>query len=236
MKPAFELPVVVVAALISSMLIACTAPGPPEDLAQRRPFWFSYLNGDDMRRRCRPGGPDQYRLVYNAIYTEQVRAYDLAPIVGGDSWMVETRVFEPVNFASLEVQLSRPLAALDAKTSRVRAGADLVEELAEELRRNDFESPAPRGRFLRSDSFYWIAAACRDGRFKFNTWPADSESFADRSFLTVLAPYDDTGVPVNAVRRQTLFPIIVSDEEREIVESGEGPLFQVQVGKNGLKL
>src|SRR5690606_21540976 len=39
--------------------------------------WFSYVAGDDIRARCGVDGRDRVRLVYNAIYSEQVRTYEL---------------------------------------------------------------------------------------------------------------------------------------------------------------
>jgi len=39
--------------------------------------WFGYLVDDDIRDACR-AGLDRDRFVYTAVYTEQVRAYDLS--------------------------------------------------------------------------------------------------------------------------------------------------------------
>src|SRR5947207_5833773 len=39
--------------------------------------WFSYVGGDDIRSACVPGGRDRVRLVYNALWEEQVRVYDV---------------------------------------------------------------------------------------------------------------------------------------------------------------
>ena len=39
--------------------------------------WFSYVAGDDIRSACEPAGRNRVRLVYNAIWEEQVRAYDI---------------------------------------------------------------------------------------------------------------------------------------------------------------
>jgi len=39
--------------------------------------WFSYVGGDDIRSACEPGGRNRVRLIYNALWEEQVRAYDV---------------------------------------------------------------------------------------------------------------------------------------------------------------
>jgi hypothetical protein len=39
--------------------------------------WFSYVASDDIRAACRPGARNRLRLVYNALWEEQVRTYEL---------------------------------------------------------------------------------------------------------------------------------------------------------------
>src|SRR6185369_3989227 len=39
--------------------------------------WFSYAGGDDIRSACESGGRNRVRLVYNAVWEEQVRAYEV---------------------------------------------------------------------------------------------------------------------------------------------------------------
>src|SRR4051812_9607683 len=39
--------------------------------------WFSYVGGDDIRAACRTGERSRVRLVYNALWEEQVRTYEL---------------------------------------------------------------------------------------------------------------------------------------------------------------
>ena len=41
------------------------------------------MNGDDIRRSCRPGAPSHLRLVYNAVNVEQVRTYDVHKLADG---------------------------------------------------------------------------------------------------------------------------------------------------------
>src|SRR5713226_5686745 len=39
--------------------------------------WFTFVGADDIREACRPGGRNRIRLVYNALWEEQVRIYEL---------------------------------------------------------------------------------------------------------------------------------------------------------------
>ena len=39
--------------------------------------WFDYVGGGDIRQACGKDGRNRLRLVYNAIYDEQVRTYEI---------------------------------------------------------------------------------------------------------------------------------------------------------------
>ena len=39
--------------------------------------WFACVGGDDIRANCGKDGRNRMRLIYNAIYSEQVRTYEL---------------------------------------------------------------------------------------------------------------------------------------------------------------
>ena len=39
--------------------------------------WFAFVGGDDIRANCGKDGRNRMRLIYNAIYSEQVRTYEL---------------------------------------------------------------------------------------------------------------------------------------------------------------
>src|SRR6185295_10649270 len=39
--------------------------------------WFAYVAADDIRAACQPGGRNRLRLVYNALWEEQVRTYEV---------------------------------------------------------------------------------------------------------------------------------------------------------------
>src|SRR5258708_39640919 len=58
-------------------LAGCTYSGGIDNPLVRKFEWFSYVAGDDIRSKCGPGSPPQYRLGLNPHWDEQVRASDL---------------------------------------------------------------------------------------------------------------------------------------------------------------
>src|SRR3954471_5052202 len=70
------------AALGLTLGIIGTASAQRPDRAVEQPVvrslnWFSYVAAGDIRAACRPGGRNRMRLVYNALWEEQVRTYEL---------------------------------------------------------------------------------------------------------------------------------------------------------------
>src|SRR5437762_456402 len=64
-------------ALAASPAFAQRADRKVEQPIVRSFNWFSYVGGDDIRAACGKDGRDRLRLVYNAIYDEQVRTYEI---------------------------------------------------------------------------------------------------------------------------------------------------------------
>src|SRR5260370_39356006 len=70
------------AAFSLAFAVAPTASAQRPDRNVEQPIvrtfnWFSYVGGDDIRSACVPGGRNRVRLVYNALWEEQVRVYDV---------------------------------------------------------------------------------------------------------------------------------------------------------------
>src|SRR5262245_39277258 len=79
--------------LLPATLLGCQYTGGVENPVARKFTWFSYVGGDDIRRSCTPSSQPQYRLVYNAHWQEQVRAYDLRRSATGEGAMLWSHVF-----------------------------------------------------------------------------------------------------------------------------------------------
>jgi hypothetical protein len=49
---------------------------------------------------------------------------------------------------------------------------------------------------LYSAGFWWLAAGCQDGQFRFAAWTYPDPGFARLGFAEILFAHDATGVPV----------------------------------------
>ena len=160
---------------------ACSYHGASQDNPlQRRFTWYSYLNGDDLRRACVAGGPSSYRLVYNGVYVQQVRTYDITPSAQADRADMRVRVSGPValNEVSIRLQASTFLEDVTApwrgKVDSVPLTKDDLVALDKALAESGVFRPAPKGMLLRGEDFFWIVGACIDGSFHFNAFKWDS--------------------------------------------------------------
>jgi hypothetical protein len=213
----------------AALLAACAARGPVDGPVARNLSWFSYLAGDDIRAACAPDAPERYRFVYNAVWGEQVRTYDVTQRSGGAALIV--RVFGSANLFSFDPldpqgpwrgQRSEGLldAAAFARVARLLPGEEAVRP----------------GAWLRSDDYYWVASACKNGRFLFQAWDSDTPDFDGLPFLKVLLPLDRTGVAPRRWKPLALPPFDASAVLERRTPDGTLPLFRLQVGRDGLNV
>lgn len=215
------------AVLLAAALSGCAYSGGIGEPVGRKFQWFSYLAGDDIKARCTPGAPAQYRLVYNANYHEQVRAYDLrrSVLVGGGA-MLWTQVFggdTPINNFSF----SDPQAPWRGQGRETRLSEDQSLQLIRAIETSGFGQASPAGLRLDSWDFYWVVTACADGRFHMNAWRHPSERFAALSFDKLLFAADTTNVRVNPPRRME--PAL----EKAKADRDSSYYFQLMVGQDG---
>lgn len=173
---------------------------------QRRFTWFSYLNGDDIRAACEVDRAPRYRFVYNGVYVQQVRSYDIRPDEGGSGSTLTVRLIGPADLSSVEIrpQLSTLLEDLMAPwAGRVEtvalSPADLA-RLDRALAESGFLDPAPRGLYLRGEDFFWIGVACIGGNVHFNAYRWPMPAFQHATFPALLLSWDPTGQPLNEPR------------------------------------
>lgn len=224
-------------AAILGGLSACAAVGPTDDPFTRSLTWERYVGGDDLARSCAAGQQDRYRLVYNAIEGEQQRLYDLSAMPDGGA-MLEARVIGPaaLNDPRNPISIRDPLAPWRGKSTLYRMAADEFAKVKSALSAAGFEAPAPDGLFLRGDSFYWTASACRAGQFHFHAWSAPSPEF-DRMvvpLLEALMPYDKTGYEARLPHEVPLPPYSTYFNTTDPDVFQKAP-HRLQVGKNGLR-
>ena len=67
-----------IAVLMGALLIVtCGYGGASDDAIARNLSWFNYVAAENLREPCGPGAANRIRLVYNGIYDEQIRSYDV---------------------------------------------------------------------------------------------------------------------------------------------------------------
>lgn len=219
------------ACVAMAFLASCAYEGDYEHPVARKLSWFSYLSGDDLRAACKAGAPDRIRLVYNAIYTEQVRSYDIGPSAEPGRYDMTARVTGTADLSSFTTELGAPdpfKPWRPAKSVTSLRAEDLV-NLKLALEADGFFEPTRVGLELPSHNFYWIGAACIDGHYHFNgfLWPEDQiEKFL---FPKMLFAWDFTGVPVAKPRKATLFDIYGT----EYPDRNQN-IFSVKLAQNGL--
>lgn len=192
--------------LVAAMLLSgCMAGGHEvQDQPGARKFtWFSYIKGEDLKKTCVAGAPDRYRFVYNAVYVEQVRTYDVEPSPLPGHTRVTARVTEKANlasmsFSSLNPDIFDPWRAKKAVIDLPPGGAD---RLKQAMLSDGFLTRAAPNRPITSIEFYWAVSACLDGKFHLNAWVWPNEDFDRASFPKMLFSWDMTDVAVNRPRK-----------------------------------
>jgi hypothetical protein len=227
---------VLVVTLLTAAAAGCAYSGRDDALSQRF-TWFSYLNGDDIRAACVPGGADRFRFVYNGVYIQQARTYDIVPQTSGAGYLVRARVLGPSDLSNVSIDpaiiLEDPLELLapfaGRKSSLTLSGRD-IDVLVGSLTESGFFQPPPSGLYLRSEDFFWVGVACVGGRVVFNAWRWPSRRFDALTFPQLLLTWDQNGVPVNPPRNLAPFDIYGQTNP-----DGKFPQFTLTVGDNGFR-
>jgi len=217
---------------MASALVGCVADGVAGDPISRRFTWFSMLGGEDIRNACGAGAPARYRLVYNGIYTEQVRVYELWARPDGSAVLDTTVLAGGVTLGASTLSDLGALAG--GRRDRVELSPEQSRNLQVAIEASGVLAPPPVGLRLRSDSFYWTAAACVGGRFHFTAFDHPSPRFAALPFPALLFELERSGVAVNPPRPLDLGPFELTGAHETGPGRKTGPRFLVEVGRNGL--
>jgi len=196
---------VVLVSLAGSLLLtaACAYHGDAGNPIARSLSWYSYLNGDDIRQRCAPGSPERYRFVYNGIYTEQVRSYDLTTIGQGGHPALRVHVLGERGQIG-DMPFDHPSAVLapwEGVDATVQLRAVDIENLRNAMLSAGVFQPLTERLELSSDTFYWVVTACTDGAIHFNAYQWPSPRFEQAAFPDLLFAWDPSGIPVNPPRQ-----------------------------------
>jgi hypothetical protein len=217
-----------VALLGVATLAACGDPAKVDNPVLGRFAWLPYLAGEDIKSACADGAPARYRFVYNAVFDEQVRTYDLVRTESGAT--LEARVSGgDVRFLEFNFGASwRP------ETIKRRSDATLDREaylaLIRQVEADGFGAAPEEGMRLQSYDFYWAVSACAGGKFHFNVWRNETPGFAALRFPALLFAQDTTDIPPAKPYAQTY----AAHFDRQRDKSGRDQNFEIIVRNGGL--
>jgi len=165
--------------------------------------WFNYVAGDDIRAACGKDGRNRLRLVYNAIYDEQVRTYEIFLQPDGTAGMTVGVLADQGNLTNLLVgepgDVTNPWRM--RRGQRILNAAE-TRELLGLLQASAAFGPPPAGLRLPDVDFWWTVASCRNGVWGFQAYHYPTDGFANVKFAAKLFSWDNVPVPVNPPRKE----------------------------------
>ena len=197
--------------------------------------WFGYVGGDDIRAACQPGGRNRVRLVYNALWEEQVRTYEVFLQPDGTAGLQTDVLADQGNVSNILAE-----SAADVLSPwRMKRGQRLLDaaetrRLIDLLQASAAFGPPRDGLRLPDNDFWWTVASCRNGVWGFQAYHYPTDGFANVKFAEQLFAWDNVKVPVNRPRK------LEPAEFRRGLDSqsarrGRGDRWILVVGKDGLR-
>lgn len=217
-------------ALIVIILSACSYKGGVEHPVIRKFAWFSYIEADDIRAKCSKSLHSQFRFVYNGVYNEQVRTYDIYK-VEKDRYEIKINVTEEVDVSSISFDPEDPILfqSWRPKKSVTNVAVKEIYILERTLRNMDFFDSPPPVVNIRSIDFYWVVSACVDQKFSQNAYIWPKENFKNAVFPKLLSIWDFTDIPINPPRETSNFSIYGTTETKDFKND-----FNLKFGRDGL--
>ncbi len=193
--------VVAASALAVAMLLGACTYGDIGDIDNplvRRVQWFSYAKGEDIQAACVDGAPERYRLIYNADFRNQVRAYEVTADSSGDALYVARSV--PNGAALSDFNVLDTHGWWRWYKSETVIDAETLDDLRTRLAGDGYFDR--RGGLVRLSSFdyYWLVTGCVDGKFESGAWLNGQSRIAQLRFAELLFSLDETGLAVAAPR------------------------------------
>lgn len=219
----------VAGAAVVMTLSACAASDRTADNPILRKFqWFSYLEGGDFKPACAPGAPGRYRMVYNGVYTEQVRVYDL----NAETGVLDAQLILPMDLRDFAVEgISDLLNPWRGKKASRKLTLPEVQSIVAALGADGaFGAPAV-GTELPSMGFFWTLASCHEGVYHFTgmAWP--SPAWDSTRFDVALFAVDPIPDAINPPRKTYLW----HDKRRGYYpDPAKQNEFIIKVGEDGL--
>lgn len=197
--------------------------------------WFSYVGGDDIRADCRSGGRNRVRLVYNALWEEQVRTYEIFLQPDGTAGLNIGVLADQGNVSNILAE--SPTDVLNPwRMKRGQRLLDVAEtrRLMDLLQASAAFGPPRDGLRLPDNDFWWTVASCRNGAWGFQAYHYPTDGFANVKFAEQLFAWDNVNVPVNRPRK--LEPAeFRRGFDSHSAQRGRGDRWMLVVGKDGLR-
>jgi len=196
--------------------------------------WFSYVGGDDIRAKCGTDGRNRLRLIYNAIYSEQVRTYEIFLQPDGTAGMSIGVLADQGVVSNLLIGNGGDVL----KPWSMRRGERLLNaaetsELMALLQASAAFGPPRDGLRLPDVDFWWTVASCRDGAWGFQAYHYPTDRFANVKFAQKLFSLDTVPIPVNPPRE--LVPAELRRDWNAPVNHMKANQWTLTVGKDGLR-
>jgi hypothetical protein len=197
--------------------------------------WFGYVGGDDIRAACRPGGRSRIRLVYNALWEEQVRTYEIFLQPDGTAGMEIGVLANQGNISNILAENGTDvLSPWRMKRGQRLLDATETRRLMDLLRASAAFGPPRDGLRLPDNDFWWTVASCRNGVWGFQAYHYPTDGFVNVKFAEQLFAWDNVNVPVNRPRK--LAPAeFRRGMDSESARRGRGDRWMLVVGKDGLR-
>jgi hypothetical protein len=230
----------VIAAVLGLSLLATPAawaqrPDRNVDQPIVRSFhWFDYVGGIDIRQACGKDGRDRLRLVYNAIYDEQVRVYEVFLQSDGTAGLDIGVLADQGNVANLLVADGGDVT----NPWRMRRGQRILNpqetsELLGLLQASAAFGPPRDGLRLPDVDFWWTVASCRNGVWGFQAYHYPTDGFANVKFAARLFSWDTVRIPINPPRK--LVPAELRRDPNAPPNHMKANQWTLTVGMDGLR-
>ncbi|MBV8190054.1 MAG: hypothetical protein JOY64_36940 [Alphaproteobacteria bacterium] len=227
------------ATLLGLALVASTAAAQRADRKVEQPIvrsfnWFSYVAGDDIRSACGANGRSRLRLVYNAIYNEQVRVYEIYLQPDGTAGMTIDVLADQGDVSNLSIadpgDVTNPW--------RMKRGQRVLDQGATRgllalLQESAAFGPPRAGLRLPDVDFWWTVASCVNGTWGFQAYHYPTDGFANVKFAAKLFSWDPVPVAVNPPRK--LEPAELRKDWNAPPNHMHANKWTLTVGKDGLQ-
>jgi hypothetical protein len=235
---AFFAAVTALAAMSASVASAQRADRYVDKPVVRSFNWFDFVAANDIRAACEPGGRSHLRLVYNALWEEQVRVYEVYLQPDGTAGMNVGVLKDQGNVTPgiTNMLLSDPTDVFGPwsmkRSQRLLNDAE-TRELLGLMEESRAFGPPKDGLRLPDNDFWWTVASCRNGVWGFQAYHYPTDAFANVKFSARLFSWDAVPIPVNPPRK--LEPAELRRDMNAPVHRARADRWMLVVGKEGLR-